>query len=243
MTSQNAPSDQVQAYADALRSLRKRAGSDQRGISQEQAAASIGQRKQSWQLYEQGKIQSIMRLDVQDRLTRALGFTREDLEREKNAVLREAAPDRHLERPADPPPSLPPAQPGQGRPSTLSLPIWGRGRGGPRGAHVYDLAEPERWLDLATLYGPTCRAMQLIGDSMYPWASSGTTIVYDLDRWPRKDQGCVIETREHGYYVKLFDRSDEEKIYARELQPEPREIEFELEDVVGVYAVLDRIDR
>lgn len=249
MTAHLTPSADVLATAEALRRLRKRAGPDGRGLSQEQAATAIGQRKQTWQAYEQGHRQAILRSDRQDQLTRALGFTRADLERERAAVVGEAEAAAPGGPPANDPgqapsPLSPPTPQPQDRPAaSLSLPVWGRGRGGPRGAHIYDIAEPERWLDLATLYGPSCRAMQLIGDSMYPWAASGTTIVYDLDRWPRKEQGCVIETRDHGYYVKLFDRVDETKLYVKELQPAEQEIEFELKDVAGVYAVQDRIDR
>lgn len=245
MTTQLAPSADVRATAEALRRLRTRAGADGRGISQEAAAIAIGQRKQSWQAYEAGQRQVILRSDVQDRLTRALGFTREDLEREKALVLSEA-PDSGgkvgATTSSEPATRQPPA-PRIAPTAALQVPVWGRGRGGLRGAHIYDVAEPERWLDLASLYGPSSRAMQLIGDSMYPWASSGTTIVYDLDRWPRREQGCVVETTSQGYYVKLFDHTDGEKLYVRELQPEERLVEFDLADVVGVYAVQDRIDR
>ncbi|MDP1642745.1 MAG: helix-turn-helix domain-containing protein [Phenylobacterium sp.] len=245
MTAQIAPSAAVKATAEALRRLRMRAGPDGRGVSQEQAATAIGQRKQSWQAYEAGQRQVILRSDVQDRLTRALGFTPEDLEREKAQVLSEPA-DGGRSSDAAPDQARPAAATGAARSAptaSLQVPVWGRGRGGLRGAHIYDVTEPERWLDLASLYGPSSRAMQLIGDSMYPWASSGTTIVYDLDRWPRREQGCVVETRSQGYYVKLFDHTDGEKLYVRELQPEERIVEFDLSDVVGVYAVQDRIDR
>ncbi|MEW6018421.1 MAG: helix-turn-helix domain-containing protein [Pseudomonadota bacterium] len=249
MTTLTAPSADVHATALALRRLRLRAGPDGRGMSQEDAAAAIGQSKQSWQYYEAGQRQVILRSDVQDRLTRALGFTRADLERERAAVLGETEGDG---TPAASPGANPatnaaeeakPQAPADRPVASLQVPVWGRGRGGLRGAHIYDVAEPERWLDLAALYGPNSRAMQLIGDSMYPWASSGTTIVYDLDRWPRKEQGCVVETKADGYYVKLFDHIDGEKLYVRELQPEERVVEFNLDDVVGVYAVQDRIDR
>lgn len=213
-------------------------------MSQEQAATAIGQRKQSWQAYEAGHRQAILRSDLQDRLTRALGFTRADLEREKSAVAGgAAAPDGHDQGAQALLPLPPPAHAGDSRPPSLSIQVRGHGRRGLQGAHLYDQAEPERWLDLSTLYGPSCRAMQLMGDNLYPWASAGTTIVYDLDRWPRKDQGCVIETRDRGFFVKLFDHVDDAKLYAKRLQPAEEIVEFDLADVVGVYAVLDRIDR
>lgn len=237
-----APSDDVLAHAAALRRLRGRAGEDGKSLSQAAAAERIGIKPQAWQQYEAGRVQSILRSDVQDRLARALGFTRADLEREKAEVLGEQGGRvEEADHGADLAPDAPAMRPAPQ--ASLQVPVWGRGRGGLRGAHIYDVAEPERWLDLAALYGTSSRAMQLIGDSMYPWASSGTTIVYDLDRWPRKEQGCVIETKADGYYVKLFDHIDGEKLYVRELQPEERIVEFDLDDVVGVYAVQDRIDR
>ncbi len=241
MTAQLSPSAEVLAYAGALKRLRQRANGG-RGMSQEQAATAIGQRKQSWQAYEQGHRQAILRSDLQDRLTRALGFSRADLEREKEAAAGAASPDGTDGAPQGALPLPPPAQAADSRPAALSIQLRGQARRGLQGGQLYDQAEPERWLDLSSLYGPSCRAMQLIGDNLYPWASSGTTIVYDLDRWPRKDQGCVIETRERGFFVKLFDHVDDAKLYAKRLQPE-QIVEFELGEVVGVYAVLDRIDR
>lgn len=218
------PSSDLAAFAKAIKRLRQRAD-----ITQAEAALRIGQTKQSWQAYEDGKRQVILRIDVQERVARALGVTRDELVEERER-LGAANEDRF-----EPPPprrSL----------ATVVIPVWGRARAGLRGAHVYDINEPERYLDVSSIYTQSTRAMQLIGDSVYPWAASGTTIVYDTDRWPRRGQGCVIHTIEDGYYIKLFEKADDEYVYVTELQPEPRELKFKREDLVGVFAVIDRID-
>lgn len=220
------PSTEIEAYSKAIKRLRQTAN-----LTQLEAAKRIGQTKQSWQAYEAGNRQVVLRLDVQDRVARALGVSREDLVEEREKIgppAEKTSGGLSAERRRDPPP--------------MTIPVWGRARAGLRGAHIYDLIEPERFLDLGSIYSPTTRAMQLIGDSVYPWAASGTMIIYDVDRWPRRDQGCVIETIEDGYYVKLFDRADDENVYVRELQPEPRDLVFKRSALVGVYAVIDRID-
>jgi len=58
----------------------------QAGLSQEQAAKNVDQTKQSWQNYEKGSVQAILRVDLQRRLAGALGGTRDDLIRLKEQI-------------------------------------------------------------------------------------------------------------------------------------------------------------
>jgi len=58
------------ALAELLRS---------RGLSQADAGDAIGMTSQAWGLYEAGRRPGLFRPDVQDRMTGALGLTREDL--------------------------------------------------------------------------------------------------------------------------------------------------------------------
>lgn len=45
-------------------------------------------------------------------------------------------------------------------------------------------------------------------EDVWPWASSGVVLVCDPGRWPRRGQGCVIETTDGETRVRLFDGAD-----------------------------------
>lgn len=45
-------------------------------------------------------------------------------------------------------------------------------------------------------------------EDVWPWASSGVVLVCDPDRWPRRGQGCVVETADGEVRVRLFDGAD-----------------------------------
>ncbi|HZV83986.1 MAG TPA: helix-turn-helix transcriptional regulator [Brevundimonas sp.] len=59
------------------------------------------------------------------------------------------------------------------------------------------------------------RRLQLSNDDLAPWAASGVTLEYQPGRWPRRDQGCVIETADGQLLVRLYDRADAEMIVVR----------------------------
>lgn len=65
---------EIMRLANALAALRRR-----RGLSQADAGEAIGMTSQAWGLYEAGRRAGLFRPDVQDRMTSALGLTREDL--------------------------------------------------------------------------------------------------------------------------------------------------------------------
>lgn len=59
------------------------------------------------------------------------------------------------------------------------------------------------------------RRMRLSDDGLAPWAASGTVIEYDPDRWPRRDQGCVVETTAGEVLVRLYDGADDQTLRLR----------------------------
>ena len=59
------------------------------------------------------------------------------------------------------------------------------------------------------------RRLQLSNDDLAPWAASGVVLEYQPGRWPRRDQGCVIETTDDELLVRLYDRADAEVIVVR----------------------------
>ena len=59
---------------------------------------------------------------------------------------------------------------------------------------------------------PTER-MQLSNDDLAPWAASGVVLEFDPGRWPRRDQGCVIDLTDGTRLVRLYQRADGERLY------------------------------
>jgi len=54
--------------------------------------------------------------------------------------------------------------------------------------------------------GPT-RRLQLSNDELAPWAVSGVVLEYVPGRWPRRDQGCVIELEDGELIVRVYETS------------------------------------
>jgi transcriptional regulator with XRE-family HTH domain len=224
------PTELAVATGEALKRLREQAR-----MSQEQAAGVVGVSRQAWQLYEKGSRQLILRQDVQERLAGAVGSDIEMLLFERAKLLewvpggaRKTATVREES-------------------NVIEIPVWGRARAGIIGAQVYDMTEPERTIDLSRRYGPTARAMQLVGDSLYPCASSGMTVIYDSELFPRRDQGAIVTTASGEVYVKLFVREDAERYYFRETRQDGdafrfHELSFAKEQVLSVHAIIDRLD-
>lgn len=57
--------------------------------------------------------------------------------------------------------------------------------------------------------------MQLSNDDLAPWAASGVVVEFDPGRWPRRDQGCVIDLTDGHRLVRLYDRADADWLYVR----------------------------
>lgn len=58
--------------------------------------------------------------------------------------------------------------------------------------------------------------LQLTDDALAPWAASGVVLEFDADRWPRRDQGCVIDLISGERLVRLYDHADAEAIHVRD---------------------------
>jgi len=57
--------------------------------------------------------------------------------------------------------------------------------------------------------------LQLSNDDLSPWAASGVVLEFDPGRWPRRDQGCVIDLVDGARLVRLYDRADADRLYLR----------------------------
>lgn len=59
------------------------------------------------------------------------------------------------------------------------------------------------------------RRLQLSTDELAPWAAAGTVLEYMPSRWPRRDQGCIVEMDDGSLRVRLYVRSDEAELVVR----------------------------
>ena len=59
------------------------------------------------------------------------------------------------------------------------------------------------------------RRLQLSNDDLAPWAVSGVVLEYEPGRWPRRDQGCVIEMADGETRVRLYEGADGDGLMVR----------------------------
>lgn len=61
----------------------------------------------------------------------------------------------------------------------------------------------------------TQRRLQLSNDDLAPWAASGVVVEYEPGRWPRRDQGCVIEMADGAVRVRIYEGADADALTVR----------------------------
>jgi transcriptional regulator with XRE-family HTH domain len=207
----------------ALALLRNRAQ-----MTQDAAGAAFGASGQNWQKYESGRAPGVFRPHVQRRLVAALGATVEELWLARDQIADSGA----LPRPASSGPRL-----------SASTGSSGRGVAEPEVA--YEAPGPDAAAyraRLAELLGPEIRFLRMPDDCLRPWATSGATITYDPQAWPRREEGCVIQTDDGAVHVKIFLRADADAIHAYELYPEIKDVRFPRTPGTQIFRVVARID-
>ena len=126
-------------------------------------------------------------------------------------------------------------------PEDLALEI-ARAPGAPTAVAADRLEEGARVFSAGGARAPARRTLQLRDDDLAPWAGSGVVLVYDLSVWPRRDQGCVVET-EDGPVIGLYHRGDRDTVVLRGPSGEKRVLERSRIGSVGaVVARLEGVD-
>lgn len=212
---------EAQRLGMALRSLRRRASD----LSQAKAAANMGVGQQAWQKWEAGENDALLKSSLQRRAVAALGADWEEWQMEIarfDGIL--AAKSKTMGM-AEAPPR-----------SAFHFPIQGLARPTPQGFEVYGDLEPDI-IDLSSLLGPDTRVLRQASEEMIPYAAPGGFVTYNLRRFPRQGQGCVIEMKTGRFHVKRYERTVGDTLYVTELHPKERQLTFDMNDVAGVYAV------
>lgn len=90
---------------------------------------------------------------------------------------------------------------------------------------------------------PSTLRLQLSNDDLSPWAASGVVVEYEPGRWPRRDQGCVIEMTDGEVRVRLYEGADADALTVRGgpggLTAQERIARFATRSVSAVIARLD----
>lgn len=123
----------------------------------------------------------------------------------------------------------------------LSIPVWGRAKAGARDALAYEVTEPDSYFDLDWLTGDKSGALRVAGDSMSGYVESGQLVIYDRTRWPRRGEGCVVETTQGELYVKEYVSQSGDSLNLRQRFPEG-DVVFPMAEIKGVYAIRFRGD-
>ncbi|AQR60452.1 transcriptional regulator [Brevundimonas sp. LM2] len=62
---------------------------------------------------------------------------------------------------------------------------------------------------------PALERMSLSTDELAPWAVSGVVLEFDAGRWPRRDQGCVIDLKDGSRIVRIYVGADADHLHLR----------------------------
>lgn len=85
------------------------------------------------------------------------------------------------------------------------------------------------------------RHLQLSNDDLAPWAASGVVLAYEPGRWPRRGQGCVVETSDGSVVVRLYEGADGDVVIVRD-RPAGLEQRLLRTDIRSLSAVTARLE-
>lgn len=122
-------------------------------------------------------------------------------------------------------------------PEDLALAV-AREAGPPPPMHADGVRAGDRAFDAAP--GEAVGRLQLDDDRLSPWAASGTVIDYARGRWPRRDQGCVVETADGQIWVRLYDGGDAETVRLRGGEGLDQVETLPRQDIRALHAVVAR---
>jgi transcriptional regulator with XRE-family HTH domain len=210
--------DRQKVLGRALYRLRKKAD-----MNQNEASDNLGTTQATWARYEKGERAVILKEDTQAQLAEALGFRREDLLAEAEAV---EAGEPMFDAPSKAPART--ASLGFSAPATSGLSV-----------------------DLQSLFDQNARVMQIVNEDVAPVFETGQVVVYSLGRPPKRNQPVVIKMRGGGYIVRIYTRTSASHIECYRYEGrsedglsvfvEKREY-IPLMDQEGVYPILLRVE-
>lgn len=106
----------------------------------------------------------------------------------------------------------------------------------------WDYDAPIGWVEAPPKLAGVLKASAVIyrGDSMYPRYLDEDVIIMNRAVMPAKGRDCVFDTKDGGTHIKTFLRADKDFYYFKQYSPE-KEIKIPRREVIGIYAVTDRV--
>lgn len=96
-------------------------------------------------------------------------------------------------------------------PEELALRLGGPGFG----AAASDRGVESPGRAFAAAPGQARERLTLTDDGLAPWAASGVVLDYAPGRWPRRDQGCVVELADGRILARLYVGADADRVRLR----------------------------
>lgn len=204
--------DEATAVGKAIKSLREHAG-----LSQEDVAERLGVQRQTVSRYETGR-PVVLRADVLRRIAAALDVEVDDIMKARGNVVRPAFP---------------------GRPAAelrTTVAVHAQPEIGADGEVRYAPAAPSTKEDLGWLFGPAAGFVRLADGALPDGPFSARVAGFDRTVWPRRGQGCVIETRSGELLPRIYERRTEAGVLARGGEGKSEEL-ITGNRIKGVYAI------
>lgn len=220
----------AQRYGLALKRLRLRSD-----MSQSEAGAAAGTSQQTWQRYESGSNDALLKPPLQKRLATALGATHEEFLMQLAQVQAGEPlqlPDMH---------GFAEARPLR----RFEFPLDGPVQSDDEGMKVIDDGAADV-IDLSQILPAGTRFLRLAGENMYPYAESGGFLSYNVNQPPRRGRGCVIRMKDGTFHVRRYEGVRDGRLVVTEFKTsehggrithEEHQATFDLRDVEGIYLV------
>jgi transcriptional regulator with XRE-family HTH domain len=188
------PADEAAAIGQAIQRLR-----EANSISQEELAERLGVARQTISRYETGRT-AVLRTDLQRQIASAIGVTIEALMTERDNVIRPDFPRR----------------PGEAMPGMKTVvAVQAQPEIGEDGLVHYVEVPPVSSEDLGWLFGPNAGFVRLADGALPDGPFSARVAGFDRTAWPRRGQGCVIETRDGELLPRIYEGRTEGGVRVR----------------------------
>lgn len=212
-------STEAESVGAALQAIRERAG-----VSQEQLAEKLSVSRQTISRYESGRA-VVLRSDVQRSILDALGASMEDLTAEQNNVTHLSFPGR-----------APAARESNGA-GVFKTVVAVQTLPEPRedGEIHYVDVPPASSEDLGWLFSPNAGFLRLADGAFPEGAVPARFAGYDKTAWPRRNQACVIETRDGELLPRIYERRTPAGLHVKDGGGVDQVVS--LATIKGVYAI------
>lgn len=220
---QESPSE-AEVVGRAIQALRERAN-----LSQEELAERMGVSRQTISRYEGGR-SMVLRSDVQRQIVEAIGMSSEDFHAELDNLVQLHPRGRGARAEAAA------AEPKTAVARRFVVSVQGHPEIGEDGQVRHVELPPLATEDLSWLFSPSTEFLRLADGILPSDTFCPRLAVYDKSSWPRRGQGCVVETKDGELMPRLYQRRTEAGVVVRGGDTDEEQV-IPAGKVRGVYAI------